>query len=397
MQKHPQKTKHPGKPKSSSSAKAPTSKTAKGKKWSVGASWDGFGVKAGLAIDSRNVHNPNKTASNSGPVFNHSEVVATLRSPAALTSSITVAHLFQPGMDTQFPWLSTQASGYQQYRVLSAKYRYEPFVSVFANAGVQGRVSMYFDYITTDPLDDNIDDMLNKAPSMNQQAAQGMTLSLNPKFMQNNVRKTKYIRMDDENVTTNYDVYDAGRLIIGLDEFTAVAEFGKIWVDYCVEFVIPSSQKIPSTIPLSVLVDAFVLDNTSGPSLLNGAYTPLDAGWSKLPDNANNVYLTTPLNNSFTMEKGVYIVQFKMVIAYNGGNTMSGSAYRPSLGGVLATFDEYSSNPAAGVAFHGLTIQSSDVISSNGGVGSFYLPNVYLAYAAFSGLYRASLTFISTQ
>lgn len=396
MQKQKNTTKHPGKLKSSALAKAPMSKAAKGKKWSVGASWDGFGVKAGLAIDSRNVHNPNKTAVNSGPVFNHSEVVATLRSPAALTSSITVAHLFQPGMETQFPWLHTQAGGYQQYRVHSAKYRYEPFVSVFANTGVQGRVSMYFDYITTDPIDDNIDDMLNKAPSINQQAAQSMSLSLNPKFMVNNTRRTKYVRLDDESVTTNYDNYDAGRLIIGLDEFTAVAEFGKIWVDYCVEFVIPSSQKVPNTIGSSVLVDAFLLDHTSGPAIATTVWTPLDLGWSKLPDNAGNV-VWDPTAGHFVLEKGNYIVNYKFIVNYSSLNNIYTLATRYNIGGSPGP-DITVWGCAAPNGIYAQTAGSNDVLGTTGGPGAIIIPEVLVGFTAWPGAsYFVEISFVSTQ
>lgn len=314
----PPKKKPSAKPKSSNvQVSAPTSA---GKRWTVGASWDGFGVKAGLDINSRNVANPNAYSKISGPVYRHSEVVATLTAPGPTDKYIMETHVFQPGSSENFPWLHNMASGFQQYRVKKAVYRYEPFTSVFGDTGKQGRVSLFFDYNVSAPVDSNIDDMLNKAPSVNTQSSKSIALILNPRYMVDNARKTKNLRTDDQ-TSTNLDSFDAGHLIVGLDEFTFAAEFGKIWVDYEVEFLIPSSQKVQGFAP-SATIDAFYTSIMYAGA--SGTNFPLSMGWTAAPHNAGNVHLVGTGSLSFDMEQGTFLVILRIKSARLPGNSLYG-------------------------------------------------------------------------
>jgi len=306
-------------------AKAPTSKAlAAGKRWSVGASWDGFGVKAGLDINSRSVEsNPNFQSKNSGPIFSHSEVVATLTSPSATHQSISVAHTFQPGSSDNFPWLSNVAKGFQQYRVLSARYRYIPFTSVFGAAGAQGRVSLFFDYQVTSPVDANIDDMLNKAPSLNTQSADACVLQLNPKFMVDNNRRTRFLRTDDQVTTTNLGEYDGGKLIVALDEFAAPASFGKIMCEYTVEFLIPASQKVTGISP-NAFIDAY--KTTYAFADASGTMSRLNRSWEPDGPNAGNVHLDDDGTGvqSFRFESGTYLMILQVKTPLGVANALYG-------------------------------------------------------------------------
>lgn len=376
-QKHPNK--QLTKPKSTgNSALAPMSRTQGkgGKRWSLGASWDGFGVKAGLKLDSRS--QPNAVTTLDGPRFRHSEVIATLKSPPSLSSSITVAHVFQPGMHTQFPWLANTAGGFQQYRVRKAEYVYEPFSSVFAAGGVQGRVSMFFDYSVVTPLDENIDDMLNKAPSINVQSAVGARLPLNPKFMIDNTRMTKNLRLDDQSLSTNYDAYDAGRLIIGLDQFTAAVEFGKIVVNYEIEFLIPASQKIPDAVGRSAMLDSFYA--IGGWVGGNGVPVNMRASWTHDSANAGNVTLNSddPIQEFFLMEEGFYMVIFNFVIPYNAGNSLTCGSTNMVLDSVQSEYLAIAS-PVAPATFTAWTMNGSTVLGVHGGGGRAW-PLVTLFY-----------------
>lgn len=347
-----------------------------GKRWSLGASWDGFGVKAGLKLDARS--QPNSLTTLNGPRFKHSEVIGTLRAPGAGDSSISVVHVFQPGMHTQFPWLANTAGGFQQYRVHSAYYEYEPFSSVFAAGGVQGRVSMFFDYAVTSPIDENIDDMLNKAPSLNTQSAVGARLKLNANYMIDNTRRSKNLRLDDQTISTNYDSFDAGRLIIGLDQFTTDIEFGKLTVTYDVEFLIPASQKIPSAVQQSALCDHFYVSG-GFVSAVSGATQNIRSNWVSDASNANNVTLQGVSGSEyFLLEEGVYLVQFNFRIPFNALNFI----YTVSSGldlagaGAIGIADLSLPSPATMNASNG----NGAVVVSAGGAQGILWPTIFMNY-----------------
>lgn len=282
-------------------------------------------------------------------------------------------------------------------------YTYEPFASVFAAGGVQGRVSMFFDYAVSSPVDENIDDMLNKAPSLNTQSAVGATLNLNANFMVDNTRKTKNLRLDDQSISTFYDAFDAGRLVIGLDQFTTNAEFGKLMVTYDVELLIPAAQKIPTKVGKSALIDHFYVGGGGFDWVASGGVSgvKLDIrdAWSADPANAGNVVLdpgVVPSTQSFVMEEGAYVVIMKFIKTYNAGNVIAAAEsglILDGLPGIMAASTDYVvTGPSV---FTSISANGTMVVSA-GGTGGRCWPYGRLNFGALAGGVAIEITFILT-
>jgi hypothetical protein len=248
---------------------------------------------------------------------------------------------------------------------------------------------MFFDYSVVTPVDENIDDMLNKAPSLNVQSAVGAELRLNPKFMIDNTRRTKNLRLDDQSLSTNYDAYDAGRLIIGLDQFTAAVEFGKLVVDYEIEFLIPASQKIPDAVGRSAMLDSFVVTDASWVGA-SGTLVALRSNWVADSANAGNVVLDASGglgHEFFQMEEGFYLVVFNMCVPYHGGNNLLGGNVNLALDSVLSEY-LYIATPLSGSTAQ--TLSGSAPVGVHGGGGMLW-PVVAQYYTALGGAALATV------
>lgn len=155
------------------------------------------------------------------------------------TSSFNINQFaLNPGLTTTFPWLSTIAQCYQQYRFHGIVFEFRPLTTDFANSGVPGVVVMATNYNADAPVYLTKQEMENSefAESVKPTTKMLHMIECKPSVT---VDPIKYIRTG--NVPTGQDLrlYDQGLFQFATQNNSAGVVLGELWVTYCVEFLKP--------------------------------------------------------------------------------------------------------------------------------------------------------------
>lgn len=159
------------------------------------------------------------------------------------------------GLQVLFPRLSQIAKLYQKYRFRKLMFRYEPTVSVFAEAGKAGQLGMYMD---TDALADN----LTTEQAANQLSTKVRAPVNKPAALIMPTDSTyRYVRVGPVS-SADIKTYDVGRFyltVLGCDASAALADeaIGRWYVDYEIEFA--GQVSAPATGPSAPLPANHVL------------------------------------------------------------------------------------------------------------------------------------------
>lgn len=172
--------------------------------------------------------------------FCNSEAIGTILGSTAFAVATKI--YINPGLVASFPWLSSQAARWQQYRFHSLRFRY---VTRTATSTV-GSVILSPDYnsIETPPRSDQ--EASNTQDAVEDCAWQEITCNLDPKAMfpfgpRKNIRSG--------GVAGDLSNYDGGRFFVCTNGFTTAGVIGKLYVDYEVEFFVPQSTTIAAPGP----------------------------------------------------------------------------------------------------------------------------------------------------
>jgi len=216
-----------------------------------------------------------------------------------------------PGLAKSFPWLSTTASQYEQYRILSLKYIYVPFV----NTSTNGTIMMMMDYDASDPVPATETQFMDHPGAVSCSVWESLTFVCDPKSM-HAIGPRKFVRPCA--VAGDVKTFDSGVFYLATDNVSSNEPIGKLYVEYSVEFFIPqlnptiyksstitdfSTISTPQTITKNVATNiAFVTDGTVNNSPLgfissgaiNNIYTPPAGTYLidvvlTLTDNANEI------------------------------------------------------------------------------------------------------------
>lgn len=192
----------------------------------------------------------------------HRELIGTVNGSIAFTVN---KYALNPGLATTFPWLSSQADGWEQYKFNALKFEY---VTRTATSTV-GSVIMAPDY---DPLDPN--------PTSEAYASSYMDASENATWVDQKcilspramfpLGPRKYIRTS--NVAGDLRTFDAGNFFLCTVEEVGADAIGKLWVEYDVELFVP--QLVPSA-PIASRLSAYYKHN-GNQALATGVAEPVE-------------------------------------------------------------------------------------------------------------------------
>lgn len=148
-----------------------------------------------------------------------------------------------PGMSQTFPWLSTVAQNYQEYRLHGLIFEFRPLITDFVTSGAPGVVIMATNYnadsapYTTKQAMENTEFAVSVKPTLPLIHAVECAADENP-------FKIQYVRTGALPTGQDLKSYD-----LGLFQFATQANptqaLGELWVSYCVEFLKP-------TLPLDI-------------------------------------------------------------------------------------------------------------------------------------------------
>lgn len=170
--------------------------------------------------------------SRAGVVIRHRELVASITGSATFTVAASLA--LNPGMAATFPWLSTQAVGWEQYRFKKLKFCYYTRTAT----STPGSMLLVPDYDAADaaPASEQIAssyrDVEEEVPWIDE-----FSCDLDPRAMHPDGNR-KFVRTGPLAANLDIKLSDVGNMFACTTDGSAI-NWGKLWVDYEVEFFVP--------------------------------------------------------------------------------------------------------------------------------------------------------------
>lgn len=188
----------------------------------------------------------------------HRELIASITGTATFTVANTFA--LNPGIALTFPWLSTQASSWEQYRFNKLKFCYYSRCAT----STSGSMMLVPDYDAADaaPVSEQIAssyrDVVEEVPWTLE-----FSCVLDPRSLMEPSDR-KFIRTG--NLASNLDIktYDGGNLFVCTTDGSSTG-WGKLWVEYDVELFVPQLPPTGTALQRSALI-------TSGGTTSKTAY-----------------------------------------------------------------------------------------------------------------------------
>jgi hypothetical protein len=164
----------------------------------------------------------------------HREYLGDILGTAAFTNTV---YPLNPGIRTTFPWLSTVAANYQEYKFHGLVFEFRSLITDFVTGGSPGVVVMATNYnadaptYTTKQQMENSEFAVATKPTTN--LMHGVECADNQTIL-----PQRYVRQG--NVPTGQDLrlYDTGNFQFATSS-NPVQNLGELWVSYCVEFFKP--------------------------------------------------------------------------------------------------------------------------------------------------------------
>ncbi len=265
----------------------------------------------------------------------HSELVSSITGSVAFTLANGFA--LNPGLAATFPWLSSQAQGWERYRFHRLRFCYY----TRTGSSTPGSFMMAPDYDASDPapvseqIASAYRDVAEDAPWKN------ICCELNAASL-NSIGPSKFIRLGALAANQDIKTYDSGNLFAFTMDGTAVS-WGKLWVEYDVELITPQLNALGSTVAA-----AQAFQGTCSSTDLVGAAPTLIGGSSDLVSIAGEVV-------TFKVAG-----QFLIVLTQNATAVTVSANPVAGAGGVIVDFE----NTASGAASFMMIVQMTAVVGS---------------------------------
>lgn len=179
----------------------------------------------------------------------HRELISSITGSSGFTVASTFA--LNPGISTTFPWLATQAQGWEQYRFNRLRFCYYTRTAT----STPGSMMLVPDYDAADaaPSSEQIAssyrDVVEEVPWTVE-----FTCELDPQALLEPATR-KFIRTGGLAANLDIKTYDGGNLFVCTTDGTAVA-WGKLWVEYDVSFFVPQLPPQGAGLQLSAKVSS---------------------------------------------------------------------------------------------------------------------------------------------
>lgn len=142
-----------------------------------------------------------------------------------------------PGMATTFPWLSSIAQNYQQYKFHGIIFEFRPLITDFVTNGAPGVVIMATNYNSDVPIYTTKQEMENSEYAVSVKPTRDLMHGVECATTQT-VLSELYIRSGAVTSGQDLRLYDLGNFQFAT-QANPVQDLGELWVSYCVEFFKP--------------------------------------------------------------------------------------------------------------------------------------------------------------
>jgi len=302
----------------------------------------------------------------------HRELLASITGSSAFAIAQSLA--LNPGLAATFPWLSTQARNWEQYRFNKLKFCYY----TRTGSNMPGSVQLIPDYDAADaaPVSEqaasSYEDTVEDAPwkDIECQLRAAAMFPMGPK---------KYVRIGALSSNLDIKTYDAGTLFVATTDGTTVS-WGKLWVEYDVTLFTPQNESSSGVVAASQHVTS--VNPTTG----NILPTPVTQAGSSSLVSVSGQALTF-------LQPGRFLVTLNQV-ATNVSNNATPVA---AVGGALVATYGGSYAPGSFTSQSGGTnTQGSCSVLMDAVVGSTLTYTIVLTTGTFSELFVAQVPSIQT-
>jgi hypothetical protein len=204
--------------------------------------------------------------------------------------------VIQPGLTGSFPWLSYQASGWDEYRFHNLSFEFVPSVST-ATAG-QVLLTPYYDVLDAPPSNET--EASEAVGTREGPPWQGFSIQLDMKAMFATGPR-KFIRQ--ANVATDRHSYDGGTLHISTIGMAASSVVGRLYANYDIEFFKPKTGNYSETL-IPTTVSSFI--GTAASGLTSGSATIINVSFGA--DSSDVLSVGSDVGGYWTPAAGSYLL-----------------------------------------------------------------------------------------
>lgn len=228
------------------------------------------------------------------------------------TAFNNLTYPLNPGMAATFPWLSTIAQNYQEYKFHGLIFEFRPLITDFVTSGAPGVIVIATNYNADAPAYTSRIAMENSEYAVSVKPTKDLVHGVECQTSQT-VLPQLYVRTSNPPTGQDLRLYDLGLTQIAT-QANPNQNLGEIWVSYCVEFFKPI---LPSD--LGAGVDYY----HSGRSTFSSA-NPLGTIGVTVQSNFTVTVTSTTLSFIANTSK-------KYLIMFNWGGSVAGVATYPGI------------------------------------------------------------------
>lgn len=225
-------------------------------------------------------------------IVTHREYLGDISGTAAFTNN---AYPLNPGMSKTFPWLSTVANCYQEYKWHGLIFEFRPLTTDYANAGVPGVIIMSTNYNADSPLYLSKQQMENSEFAVSTKPTLACIHGVECAITQN-VLGTKYVRNTVPEAGQDLRLFDQGTFQFATQANSPSIVLGELWVSYSVELMKPI---LPETI--SSGISHFVRSSVAGVTFMGTIGVIESVNELGITLTSNTVTFPNALTGTFTI------------------------------------------------------------------------------------------------
>lgn len=183
-----------------------------------------------------------KFSTGKGTVISHREYLGDIQGTTPFTPT---TYPLNPGIASTFPWLSTVASNYQEYRFHGLIFEFRPLITDFVTGGSPGVIVMSTVYNADAPVFASKQQMENSEYATSVKPTCGLMHAIECANNQT-ILPEKFVRTGAVPVGQDLRMYDLGNTVVAT-QLNPSQNLGEIWVSYNVEFFKPILNSAPNS------------------------------------------------------------------------------------------------------------------------------------------------------
>jgi len=300
----------------------------------------------------------------------HREYLGDIMGTSAFTNT---QYPLNPGIATTFPWLSTVAPSYQEYKFHGVVFEFRSLITDFVTSGSPGVVIMSTNYNADATLYTSKQQMEQSEFATSVKPTVNLMHAIECAVDQTPVNE-KYIRSGSVPVNQDLRLYDHGNFQFAT-QTNPIQNLGELWVTYCVELFKPILPLTSST-----LTGGFHLLRTGATGGVPlGTTTVLSAG--SIQPTVTNTNLTWSCPRSGLVYKiDLYWSGAPVALSLPGASPIGACAFGPFLfqSDTADQFTDTGATTGAGMYSGFITSSGTGVVGVQFGGGGVVLPATQL-------------------